>query len=239
MDPSYRSGYSLPLSQSQVESSIAAVFRQVYLWMGVGLLVTATVAWLVSESKLILVFARQPLFFYGLLGGELLLVIGLTAAIQRLSSTTALMMFFFYAALNGATFSVIFLLYTLSSIASTFVVTAGMFAIMSLLAYSTGLDLSRYGSLFFMGLIGLVLGSVVNIFWANSVLYWVVTFVGIVLFIGLTAYDTQRIRKRAQTMLVSGQETAISKLSIMGALSLYLDFVNLFLLLLRVVGRRR
>lgn len=239
MDPSYRSSYSIPLSQEQVESSIAAVFRQIYLWMGAGLLVTAAVAWLVSESNLILVFARQPLFFYGLLGGELLLVIGLTAAIQRLSTPTALIMFFIYAALNGATMSVIFLLYTLSSIASTFVVTAGMFAIMSLLAYSTGLDLTRFGSLLFMGLIGLIIGSVVNLFWANSVLYWIVTFAGIVLFIGLTAYDTQRIRKRTQAMLVSGQEAAIAKLSLMGALSLYLDFVNLFLLLLRVVGRRR
>lgn len=239
MDPFYRSNYSIPLSQAQVESSIADVFRQVYLWMGAGLLVTAAVAWWVSVSNLVLIFARQPLFFYGLLGGELLLVIGLTAAIQRLSITTAMIMFFAYAALNGATISVIFLLYTLSSIASTFVVTAGMFAIMSLLAYSTGLDLTRYGSLFFMGLIGIILGSVVNLFWANSVLYWAVTFAGIVLFVGLTAYDTQRIRKRAESMLVSGQEAAIGKLSIMGALSLYLDFVNLFLLLLRVVGRRR
>jgi FtsH-binding integral membrane protein len=114
-----------------------------------------------------------------------------------------------------------------------------LFAIMGILAYSTGLDLTRYRSLFLMGLVGLVLGSLVNVFFANGILYWILTFAGIALFLGLTAYDTQRIRRQADAAISGGQQAALQKLGVMGALSLYLDFINLFLLILRVVGRRR
>jgi hypothetical protein len=221
------------------QEAVAGVMRQVYLWMAAGLFVTAGVAWVMAGTSAVLIFAQQPFLFYGALIGELVLVIVLSAGINRLSATAGLVLFFAYAGLNGVTMALIFLIYTASSIASTFAVTAGLFAIMSILAYSTGIDLTRYRSLFLMGLVGLILGSVVNIFFANGILYWVLTYAGIALFLGLTAYDTQRIRRQAEAVIDGGEQASLQKLGIMGALSLYLDFINLFLLMLRLVGRRR
>ncbi len=238
MNSSFGSSLPTPMSAMALQEAVANIMRQVYLWIASGLFVTAGVAWVVGSSSILLVFAQLPILFYAVLIGEFILVIALTAGINRLSPTAGLVLFFAYAGLNGVTMALIFLLYTASSIASTFAVTAGLFAIMSILAYSTGLDLTRFRSLFLMGLVGLVLGSVVNIFFANSILYWVLTYAGIALFLGLTAYDTQRIRRQAEAAIVSGEQAALQKLGIMGALSLYLDFVNLFLLLLRVLGRR-
>lgn len=239
MNPSFGSSYPTPMSALARQEAVAGVMRQVYLWMAAGLFVTAGMAWVVATSSILLVFAQQPILFYGALIGELVLVIALTAGINRLSATAGLVLFFAYAGLNGVTMALIFLIYTASSIASTFAVTAGLFAIMSILAYSTGLDLTRYRSLFLMGLVGLILGSVVNIFFASGILYWVLTYGGIALFLGLTAYDTQRIRRQAEAIIGGGEQASLQKLGIMGALSLYLDFINLFLLLLRLVGRRR
>lgn len=238
MSSSFGSSYPTPMSTLARQEAVAGVMRQVYLWMAAGLFVTAGMAWVVASSSILLVFAQQPILFYAALIGELVLVIVLTAGINRLSATAGLVLFFAYAGLNGITMALIFLIYTASSIASTFAVTAGLFAIMSILAYSTGLDLTRYRSLFLMGLVGLVLGSVVNIFFANGILYWVLTYAGIALFLGLTAYDTQRIRRQAEAV-IGGEQASLQKLGIMGALSLYLDFINLFLLILRLVGRRR
>jgi FtsH-binding integral membrane protein len=239
MNTDFRPNYPSPVGSLALQDALANVMRQVYLWMASGLFVTAGVAWVMASSSAILVFAQRPWLFYGALIGELVLVIALSAGINRLSITAGLMLFFAYAALNGVTMALIFLLYTASSIASTFAVTAGLFAIMSILAYSTGLDLSRYRSLFLMGLVGLILGSVVNILFANGILYWVLTYAGIALFLGLTAYDTQRIRRQAESIISGGQQASLQKLGVIGALSLYLDFINLFLLILRLVGRRR
>jgi FtsH-binding integral membrane protein len=239
MNSSLGSTIPAPVSSVQLQETLSGVMRQVYLWMATGLLVTAGIAWVVANSPLADLIGRQPFLFFGALIVELGLVLGLTAGINRLSTAVALGMFFVYAAVNGLTMSLIFLLYTATSIAATFAVSAGLFAIMSLLAYSTGLDLSRFRSLLLMGLIGVVLGSVVNLFFASSALYWVLTYVGIALFLGLTAYDTQRIRRQAELSIQNGQVAVLERLGIMGALSLYLDFVNLFLLVLRLMGRRR
>ena len=238
MNPSFGSGLPAPMSDLARQDALADVMRQVYLWMAAGLFVTAGMAWVIASSPAMIIFAQQPLLFYGALIGELILVIAITAGINRLSTTAGLVLFFAYAGLNGVTMSLIFMLYTASSIASTFAVTAGLFAIMSIVAYSTGLDLTRYRSLFLMGLVGLVLGSVINIFFANNILYWALTYGGIVLFLGLTAYDTQRIRRQAEAVFTGTEVASIQKLSLMGALRLYLDFINLFLLILRIFGRR-
>jgi FtsH-binding integral membrane protein len=239
MNDTFGSSVPAPMSAMARQEALASVMRQVYLWMATGLFVTAGIAWVMASSSAAIFVAQQPFLFYGALIGEFILVIALTAGINRLSTTAGLLMFFAYAGLNGVTMALIFLLYTTASIASTFAVTGGLFAIMSILAYSTGLDLTRYRSLFLMGLVGLVLGSVVNIFFASSILYWVLTYGGIVLFLGLTAYDTQRIRRQVDAALTQGQADVVQKLGIMGALSLYLDFINLFLLILRLLGRRR
>lgn len=167
---------------------------------------------------------------------EVALVIYLSARIARMSFASAMISFLAYSFLNGLTLSVIFLAYTKASIASTFFVTAGTFAAMSLYGYFTKKDLSSWGNLFFMALIGLIIASVVNIFWANSTLYWIITYVGVLVFVGLTAYDTYRIKQ-----LLANQEVneGTQKLALLGALTLYLDFVNMFLYLLRIFGDRR
>ncbi len=238
MNPSFGSSLTRPMSAVARQEAVASVMRQVYLWMAAGLLVTAGLAWAVASSSIPLVFAQQPILFYAVLIVEFILVITLTAGINRFSTTAGLALFFAYAALNGVTLSLIFLILTASSIASTFAVTAGLFAIMSILAYTTGLDLTRYRSLFLMGLVGFVLGSVINVFFANSILFWVLTYAGIALFLGLTAYDTQHIRRQAEAVITGTQEASLQKLGVLGALRLYLDFINLFLLILRLVGRR-
>jgi len=219
--------------------TFAAVLRRVYVWMALGLMVTAVTAALVSASPLFQVLAGQPLIFFVLMIAELGLVIGLSWGINRLSPTTATLLFFLYAALNGLTFSVLFVVYTLGSVTLTFVATAALFGAMSIIGYTTKMDLSRMGSFLFMGLIGLVIAMVVNMFWANSALSWIVTFAGILLFLGLTFYDTQRIKRMTISALQQGSEDVQARMGILGALALYLDFINLFLFLLGLGGRRR
>ena len=210
------------------------LIRQVYAWMGVGLLVTALAAFLtVSTPALVNGVLGNRLVFYGLMLGELGLVIGLTAAITRLSAAAATLMFITYSALNGVTLSVIFLVYTADSISSTFLVTAGMFGAMSGYGFITRRDLTSWGSFLFMGLIGVVIASIVNIFMGSDSLSWIVSGVGVIVFTGLTAYDTWKIKALA----AGGAEGR--KPAILGALTLYLDFINLFLMLLRLFGRRR
>lgn len=174
--------------------------------------------------------------FYGLLIGELALVWYLSSAIHRLSPQSATLLFLLYAGINGVTMSLIFLLYTTASIASTFLVTAGTFGVMSFYGYMTKTNLSSIGNLCFMALIGLIIASVVNIFLVNDVLTLVISYVGVLVFVGLTAYDTQKIKESA---LHAQGEDGIHRHAIMGALSLYLDFINLFLMLLRILGGRR
>jgi uncharacterized protein len=210
---------------------------QVYLWMSTALAVTALVALVVSRSETILsmIMASQGVFI-GLLIVELLMVMGLTALIGRMSSSTATLVFLFYAALNGVTFAVILLAFTAVSVATTFFVTAGTFGLMSIVGYTTKRDLSGIGGLLSMALIGLIIATVVNMFLASTMLDWLVTYAGIAIFVGLTAYDTQKLKAMSEAGLDS---EAGRKASVLGALALYLDFVNLFLMLLRIFGRRR
>lgn len=212
--------------------------RRVYNWMGLGLAATALVAlYTASSPQLLKIIFGNSLVFFGLILAELGLVFALSAGINRFSYSTATLMFFVYSALNGLTLSVIFLAYTSASITSTFFVTAGTFGAMSFYGYTTKSDLSSWGSFLFMGLIGIVLASVVNIFFNSPMIYWVVTYAGILVFVGLTAYDTNKLKEMARAGFAD--EETEGKSAVMGALALYLDFINLFLMLLRVLGSRR
>ena len=211
---------------------------RVYNWMGLGLATTAVVSLFTASSPSLLnfIFGNQ-LVFFGLIIAELGLVMALSAAIGRLQATTAALMFFTYSALNGLTLSAIFLAYTSASIANTFFVTAGTFGVMSLYGYATKRDLTSWGSFLFMGLVGIILASLVNIFLKSEAVYWVVTYAGIIVFVGLTAYDAQQIK--AMALQGFGDEETERKGAVIGALRLYLDFINLFLMLLNIFGRRR
>ena len=223
-----------PRTQDQVLVAQNTLVRQVYAWMGAGLALTALLALMtVSSPPLLNAVAGNRLVFYGLILGELGLVFVLSGAIDRLSATTATLLFLGYSALNGVTLSAIFLVYTADSIASTFVITAGMFGAMSAYGYLTRRDLTSWGSFLIMGLIGVVIASLVNIFLQSSAVSWVVSAIGVIVFTGLTAYDTWKIKALA-AQGASGRKPAI-----LGALTLYLDFINLFLMLLRFVGDRR
>jgi uncharacterized protein len=206
----------------------------VYRWMTFGLVVTAFVAWFVATTPAMqqLVFGSRFVFF-GLVIAELALVVAISAMVNRLSAPAAGGLFLLYSALNGATISVVFLTYTGASISTAFVTTAGTFGAMSLYGTVTKRDLTGWGSFLFMGLIGVVIASVVNIFLRSSMLSWVVSCMGVIVFTGLTAYDTQKLRAIAR----AGGGTAAMPVN--GALALYLDFINLFLSILRLVGGRR
>ena len=226
--------YSSPLPVT----ASASFFPKVYGWMTAGLALTALAAvfTLTSEGLLQLIFGNR-LVFYGLIIGELGLVIALSAAINRISSLAATLMFLLYSALNGVTFAGIFLMYTSSSIASTFLVASGTFAAMGLYGYATKRDLTGWGSFLFMGLIGIVIASLVNIFLQSAMITWVTTYIGVFVFVGLTAYDTQKLKRIGEGGFADGESQ--KKAAILGALTLYLDFINLFLMLLRIMGNRR
>ena len=206
----------------------------VYRWMTLGLAVTALAAYAVasSESALRLVVGNR-LVFFGLIIAEFGLVIAISGAANRLSASAAGGLFLLYSALNGATLSVILLVYTGAAVALAFVTTAGTFGAMSVFATVTRRDLSSWSSFLFMGLIGVVLASVVNVFLRSSAISFVVSCAAVVVFTGLAAYDTQKLRALARA---GGGAAAMP---VNGALALYLDFVNLFLALLRLLGNRR
>ena len=228
-------GHAGTYDKAAVETSDFLV--KVYGWMSFGLFITAAVSMFLSMREEIVVDMVRSGLFYGLLIGEFLLVLALSAAIKSMSSTTAGIMFFIYSALNGVTISIIFLVYTKASIASTFVLCSATFGAMSVYGYTTKSDLSSVGSFCYMGLFGLIFASLFNMFFASPAIYWISTYAGIAIFIGLTAWDTQKIKLMAQGGF--GDEELADKASIMGALALYLDFINLFLYLLRLFGRRR
>ncbi len=230
---------SLPKSKSQVDELFLNVMRRVYVWMCLGLFLTAGVAIVVVNSPFFSMLVEAPLLFFGLIIGELILVFVLSSRINRLSVTTATTMFFVYAALNGVTLSVIFVVYSLGNITIAFIAAASLFGAMSIIGYTTEMDLSQFRGILFMGLIGLIIASIANIFLASSALDWIITYAGIFLFLGLTVYDTQRIKRQMISALNRQNEQVIERVGLFGALRLYLDFVNLFLYLLRLVGRRR
>lgn len=227
-----------------IESSSAkqAVFmNKVYSWMSGALLITGLVAWWAATTPafLELLFPAEGgrLFFYALIGAELGLVFWISSRIQKMTSERATLLFVIYAILNGLTLSTIFIAYTSSSIASTFFVTAGTFGAMSLYGYTTKKDLTSWGNLLMMALIGIIISSIVNVFFIKSgVFYWIINVIGVLVFVGLTAYDTQKIKQMAGYM---NSEEEAKKGAILGALSLYLDFINLFIYLLRFLGDRR
>lgn len=221
-----------------VESAQQRFVTKVFWWMCAALLTTAAVSYyVVSSEQLLMTIITNRALFFGLIIAELGIVIAISAALNRLSSMAATGLFFLYAALTGATISVVFVAYTQESIFTTFLITAGTFGAMGIYGYTTKRDLTSVGSLAFMGLIGVILASVLNIFVRSTFLYTAVTYVGVLVFVGLTAYDAQKI-KRMGAQLAEGSE-AERKGAIIGALALYLDFINLFLLLLRIFGRRR
>ncbi|MFQ5606414.1 MAG: Bax inhibitor-1/YccA family protein [Candidatus Zixiibacteriota bacterium] len=210
----------------------------VFMWMTGGLLLSGFTAALVAVSPGL----SEPLFTnsalrWGLIIAQLGAVIYLSARIEKMSLATARFTFLAYSILTGYTLSIVFLIYTQSSLFATFVVAGGTFGLTAAWAHATNRDLSRMGNLLFMALIGLILASVVNIFFASSTLYWITTYVGVLLFVGLTAYDTQQLKRLGQSELAGGERG--QKLAILGALRLYLDFINLFLMLLRIMGSRR
>ena len=212
-----------------------AVMRNVYGWMTMGLLVTAAVALAVANSGF---FPSQGILWVAIFA-QLGIVLGLSFAIRRISATAAGMLFFVYSALTGFTFSILFLAFSLGSIAAAFLSTAGVFGAMTVVGMTTKTDLTKYSSYFMMGLIGLIIASVINIFLGSSAFDFLISIFGVLLFTGLTAYDTQRIARMAssQQMKVDSEDTL--KFSIMGALTLYLDFINLFLFMLRIFGGGR
>jgi FtsH-binding integral membrane protein len=234
-----------PLSPYQSFGNPEAVVAQqrtylvrVYGWMTVGLVFTALAAiYTLSQDYLIKAILTNSWLFFSLIIGELALVLVLNGALSRLSPPIATAMFLLYATLNGVTLSFILLIYTAASVGETFLITAGMFGVMSAYGYFTKRDLTSLGNILMMALVGVILASVFNIFFNVAAIYWIVTFLGIAVFVGLVAYDTQKI-KRIMGATADGTE-ANYKAAIIGALILYLDFVNLFLLLLRLFGKRR
>ncbi len=229
---------SSTLTEEQIKAEQSSFISKVYGWMSIALILTAFSAlYVASTPSLIELIFGSKIVFYGLLIGEFLLVGYLSAAVARMSSTTAIVMFLVYACLNGVTLSAIFLVFTAGSIASTFLITAGTFGVMSLYGYFTKRDLTPLGNLLMMGLIGLIIASVVNMFFQNDTLYWVTTYAGILIFVGLVAYDTQKIKEL--NVIGNAGTDDDRKEAIMGALTLYLDFINLFLYLLRIFGKKR
>ena len=210
----------------------------VYRWMTIGLAITGGVAAYVGNNPaLLMLLAANRMVFFLLLGIELLLVIGLVSVVHSLSATSAAILFVLYAFLNGVTTSLIFLIYAKASIASAFFVTAGTFGVMSAYGYFTKTDLTSMGNLCGMALMGLVLASFVNLFFMNAAVLWVTTYLGVFVFVGLTAYDTQKIKQ--MDLLVAPGSDDERKEAVIGALTLYLDFVNLFLDILRIMGSRK
>jgi len=226
---------------AQAKSQASTVFlAKVFNWMAIGLALTGITAFLTvnSQAMLHMIFGNK-MVFYGLMFGELGMVIYLSARIQKISAQMATGLFLTYSVLNGVTLSAILLMYTMTSIAATFFVTAGMFGSMAVYGFVTKKDLSGMGSFMFMGLVGMIIASVVNIFLGSSMMSWMISGIGVIVFTGLTAYDVQKITQMGAMGIMNQGEAAIRKTAIMGALSLYLDFINLFLSLLQFMGNRR
>lgn len=217
--------------------SFPALMSKVYLWMTLALVVTGMTAYYVASSPAILyAIVSNQIAFWGLFIGELVLVFVLSSRIMSLSFVTASLMFVIYSIMNGVFFSFILLAYTEQSIATTFLITAGTFGAMSLFGFVTKRDLSAMGRILFMLLIGLIIATVVNIFMKAEGLALILNYAGVVIFVGLTAYDTQSIKQMLQE---HGDKEGAEKIALLGSLSLYLDFINLFIYLLRILGSRK
>ncbi len=216
----------------------AKLMRSVYLWMVFALVITGlTAAYVANSPAYISALVNNPMLFYGVIIAELAVVFILSGRIHKMSFLTASLMFIFYSLLTGVSLSTIFLAYTESSIATTFLITAGTFGTMSLVGFVTKKDLSKLGGILFMALIGLIIATLVNIFLVSDTLGWIINYVGVLIFVGLTAYDTQKIKQMMREYGTDINEQT-QKMALMGSLSLYLDFINMFLYLLIIFGNR-
>lgn len=235
----YRSEVGLPTSDAMHPEAATKFLANVYAWMFGGLVVTTFVSGVVMGSPtLLLAIAGNPAVFFGLIIAELALVLILSAAINKISAGLATAMFFLYSAVNGATLSIVLLAYTEQSVFRAFLSASCLFAAMSVYGFFTKRDLTSWGSLLTIGLIGLIISMVINMFLRSSTFDYVVSLVGVVVFLGLTAYDVQKILRFGATAQNAGP-AAMRKGAIIGALELYLDFINLFLYMLRLFGKRK
>ena len=236
---SFQQPSAFNLQANEMQTNIQRGFiERVFAWMTFGLIITTLSAFItVAIPGVVETLVSNTFIFIGLVVAELAVVIILSAAINRFPPAIAGLLFTGYAVLNGITLSLILLVYTSSSIAVTFGVTACTFGIMALFGFTTKRDLTKLGSLLIMALIGMILASVVNIFLNSSLVYWITTYIGILIFVGLVAYDTQKLKRMSLSLGGDGQ--LAQRASIMGALALYLDFINLFLFLLRFLGNRK
>lgn len=217
-------------------SVMSKLLSKVFLWMTIALGITGLTSMLVYNSSFVFTLMQNPMLMWGLVIAELIMVIALSAAINKISFTAATLMFIIYSILNGVMLSSIFLIYTQASISLAFFVTAGTFGAMALWGYTTRRDLSKMGSILFMALIGLIIATIVNIFLKSSAIYWITTYAGVLIFTGLTAWDVQKIKRMLSTADKVNDTT--KKVALLGALSLYLDFINLFLYILRIFGNK-
>ncbi len=233
----YGNTNQITLTQARQEAS-TIFLAKVFNWMAIGLGLTGIVAYLTASSGIAMQIVSSPLLMVLVLA-ELGMVFFLSARVDKLQASTATGLFIGYAVLNGVTLSTIFLAYTRSSIAGTFFITAAMFGAMAVYGLVTKRDLSGFGSFLFMGLIGILVASLVNMFFQSSAMSWVISMVGVLVFTGLTAYDVQRIKSIGEQGIMTQGEEMVRKGSIMGALALYLDFINLFLMMLRFFGGSR
>ena len=231
--------WNLPADQQLAMSeAFPVLMRKVYVWMSLALLITGMTAYYVATSPTILTaILTNQILFWGLIIAELVLVFTVSAAINRLSLTTATLLFLLYSVINGATMSFIFLLYTMSSIATVFFIAAGTFATMAVIGYTTKKDLSSMGKFLFMGLIGIIIATLVNLFIKSDGLTMILSYAGVVVFVGLTAWDSQKIKQ--MLMQANDVDEGTQKIALLGAPSLYLDFINLFIYLLQILGKRR
>jgi FtsH-binding integral membrane protein len=231
---------SVPLKQTQVQTRVNEFIRSVYNWMAIGLALTGFVAYYVANTPALveMIFGNRLLFF-GLIIGELALVFMISARIQKMQASTATALFVVYSILNGATLSFIFLVYTASSITSTFFICAATFVGCSIFGWTTKRDLTSMGGFLTMGLIGIIIASLVNMFFRSTAMSMIISYIGVIVFVGLTAYDTQHLKTMALNQPDGLEAGVIRKGAILGALKLYLDFINLFLMLLRILGGGR
>lgn len=221
--------------EGMVALAFPALMRKVYVWMALALVITGITAFgIANNPSLAYTIVTNRLLFWGLVIAEFGLVVAISGAINRLSITTATLLFILYSVINGATLSVIFLAYTLTSIANVFFITAGTFGVMAFLGYTTKKDLTSLGRMMFIGLIGIIIATIVNLFLGSSMLNMIVSYVGVVIFVGLTAYDSQKIKYMLYE--ADSMDEGAQKLALLGSLTLYLDFINLFLMLLRIFG---
>lgn len=225
---------SIPSSLSYAE--VRPLLRWVYAWMFLGLLVTAAVAFLTTTSEALLALRSSPAVVFGSFFAQIGLVVAISWGMRRLSPSLAATLFMVYAAINGFVFSMILMYFDVGSVFAAFATTAIVFGAMSMVGYTTDRDLTNLGGYLLMALIGLIVAMVVNMFLGSSMMDFVISLIGVLIFTALTAYDTQKIKRMAENAEIQSDGTMVAKLAILGALTLYLDFVNLFLFLLRLMG---